>query len=97
MRACSDVELMWDQMYRYVVTYRHPLSRALDADSIPLSTAHPLLWTRSATVNYGRKGLPVQALSAVDIAIWDLLGKLRNEPVYALLGGKSKDRLPVYW
>ena len=50
-----------------------------------------------ATVNYGRKGLPVQALSAIDLAIWDVLGKIRNEPVYALLGGKTKDRLPVYW
>ena len=49
-----------------------------------------------ATTNYGRKGLPLQAISAVDLAIWDLLGKLRNEPVYALLGGKTKDRLPVY-
>jgi L-rhamnonate dehydratase len=50
-----------------------------------------------ATVNYGRKGLPIQALSAIDLAIWDVLGKIRNEPVYALLGGKTKDRLPVYW
>jgi len=49
-----------------------------------------------ATINYGRKGLPIQALSAVDLAIWDVLGKLRNEPVYQLLGGKTKDRLPVY-
>lgn len=49
-----------------------------------------------STLNYGRKGLPLQAISAVDLAIWDLLGKLRNEPVYALLGGKTKDRLPVY-
>lgn len=49
-----------------------------------------------ATINYGRKGLPLQAISAVDLAIWDLLGKLRNEPVYALLGGKTKDQLPVY-
>ena len=47
-------------------------------------------------MNYGRKGLPLQAISAVDIALWDLLGKLRNEPVYALLGGKTKSRLPVY-
>jgi len=57
-----------------------------------------LIWDQMfrATLNYGRKGLPIQAISAVDIAIWDLLGKLRNEPVYAMLGGKSKDRLPVY-
>eukprot|EP01050_Picozoa_sp_SAG11_P005625 SAG11_NODE_404_length_9736_cov_20.243022_7_plen_80_part_00 len=32
----------------------------------------------------------------MDLAIWDLLGLLRNEPVYALLGGKTKQRLPVY-
>uniref|UniRef100_A0A0B7BEW8 Mandelate racemase/muconate lactonizing enzyme C-terminal domain-containing protein n=1 Tax=Arion vulgaris TaxID=1028688 RepID=A0A0B7BEW8_9EUPU len=57
-----------------------------------------LIWDQMfrATINYGRKGLPVQAISAVDLALWDLLGKLRNEPVYALLGGKTKDRLPVY-
>merc|ERR1711935_1193135 len=45
-----------------------------------------MMWR--ATINYGRKGLPIQALSAVDLALWDLLGKLRNEPVYALLGGE---------
>ncbi|KAL3852409.1 hypothetical protein ACJMK2_016058 [Sinanodonta woodiana] len=49
-----------------------------------------------ATLNYGRKGLPLQAISAVDLALWDLLGKLRKEPVYALIGGKTKERLPVY-
>lgn len=49
-----------------------------------------------ATMPYGRKGLTIQAISAVDLALWDLLGKLRGEPVYALLGGRTKDRLPVY-
>lgn len=44
----------------------------------------------------GRKGLAIQAISAVDLALWDLLGKLRDEPIYALLGGKTKDKLPVY-
>ena len=48
-----------------------------------------------ATLNYGRKGLAVQCLSAVDLALWDLVGKLRNEPVYALLGGRTKATLPV--
>lgn len=57
-----------------------------------------LMWDQMfrATINYGRKGLPLQAISAVDLALWDLLGKLRKEPVYALLGGKTKERLPVY-
>ncbi len=57
-----------------------------------------LIWDQMwrATLPYGRKGLAIQAISAVDLAIWDLLGKLRHEPVYALLGGKTKDKLPVY-
>ena len=49
-----------------------------------------------ATVNYGRKGIVIQALSAVDLALWDLLGKLKKEPVYNLIGGKCKDKIPVY-
>lgn len=47
-------------------------------------------------MNYGRKGLAIQAISAVDLAIWDLLGKLRNAPVYELLGGPVRQVLPVY-
>lgn len=49
-----------------------------------------------ATLNYGRKGLAIQALSAVDLALWDLLGKLRNAPVYELLGGPVRSELPLY-
>ena len=57
-----------------------------------------LIWDQMwrATLPYGRKGLAIQAISAVDLAIWDLLGKLRDEPIYALLGGKTKEKLPVY-
>ncbi len=57
-----------------------------------------LMWDQMwrGTINYGRKGLPIQAISAVDIALWDALGKLKQEPVYNLLGGKTKQRLPVY-
>ena len=49
-----------------------------------------------ATLPYGRKGLTLQAISALDLALWDALGKLRDEPVYAMLGGKTKDKLPMY-
>lgn len=49
-----------------------------------------------ATLNYGRKGLVVEAISAVDIALWDIIGKATGQPVYKLLGGKTKERIPVY-
>ena len=43
----------------------------------------------------GRKGLMFCALSAVDIALWDLKGKIFDTPLYKLLGG-NKQRVPVY-
>jgi L-rhamnonate dehydratase len=49
-----------------------------------------------ASLYYGRKGLTINAISAVDCAVWDLLGKLRQEPVWAMIGGKMRDRQPMY-
>jgi L-rhamnonate dehydratase len=48
------------------------------------------------TMAFGRKGIGMVAISAVDIAIWDLLGKATNQPVFRLLGGKTKEKIPVY-
>ena len=45
---------------------------------------------------YGRKGLPVAVISVIDLALWDLKGKLWNEPVYRLLGGTTRERLNFY-
>ncbi len=49
-----------------------------------------------STQYYGRKGLVVNAISGVDLALWDLLGRLRGEPVYQMLGGKVRDELVFY-
>ena len=48
------------------------------------------------TMAFGRKGIGMVAISAVDIALWDLLGKCAEQPVYRLLGGRTKSRIPVY-
>jgi L-alanine-DL-glutamate epimerase-like enolase superfamily enzyme len=56
------------------------------------------IWDRlyRATLPYGRKGSVLQAISAIDIALWDILGKAAQQPVYELLGGPSKNSVPVY-
>ncbi len=64
--------------------------------------SHPLdvekLWQHMyrKTMAFGRKGVGMAAISAVDIALWDLMGKALQQPVFRLLGGKTKKRIPVY-
>jgi L-rhamnonate dehydratase len=48
------------------------------------------------TKPYGTQGLASFAISALDLAFWDLKGKLLDQPVYALLGGPARDRLLCY-
>ncbi|MES2051449.1 MAG: L-rhamnonate dehydratase, partial [Pseudomonadota bacterium] len=57
------------------------------------------LWQRMyrATHAWGRKGVTMAAISAIDLAIWDILGKSVNKPVFKLLGGRTKEKIPVYY
>ena len=50
----------------------------------------------SASMFYGRKGLPVAVISVIDLALWDLLGKIRKEPVYSMIGGAVRKQLHFY-
>lgn len=56
------------------------------------------LWQQmlDATHMWGRRGIETYAISGVDIALWDLLGKIANQPVYRLLGA-SKPRVRAYF
>ncbi|KAF2177637.1 nucleotide-diphospho-sugar transferase [Zopfia rhizophila CBS 207.26] len=62
----------------------------------PRDTNHIFEQMYRASMFYGRKGLPVAVISVIDLAIWDLLGKIRNEPVYKMIGGATRERLNFY-
>ena len=46
--------------------------------------------------DHGQKGMPLQALSGVDIALWDLAGKAANLPLYKMIGGAHRNKVEVY-
>lgn len=56
------------------------------------------IWQRMyrATMAWGRKGIGMAAISAIDIALWDAMGKSVGKPVFRLLGGRTKPAIPVY-
>ena len=47
-------------------------------------------------VYWKRGAVTMTAISAIDMALWDIKGKMLNTPIYNLLGGKSRDRVMVY-
>ena len=55
------------------------------------------LWQKmfARTRQFGRRGLVMQAMSGIDIALWDIAGKVANLPLYRLLGG-CRDRVEAY-
>jgi len=46
--------------------------------------------------DHGQKGMPLQSLSGVDIALWDIAGKVAGLPLHKMIGGAHRDRIDVY-
>jgi L-rhamnonate dehydratase len=53
-----------------------------------------ILWR--STMAYGRMGIAMNAISGLDLALWDVVGKALGMPVYKLIGGETKARIPSY-
>ncbi len=76
------------------VVERHLPKLLLGEDPLQVERLWDIMWR--GTLYYGRKGIAVHAMSAVDNALWDIVGKALKTPVYKLLGAPSRDRVPCY-
>jgi D-galactarolactone cycloisomerase len=81
----------------------HIAAAAIESALAPLlAGADPLqiepLWHRMymRTRDFGMKGAMIAAISGVDIALWDIAGKVHGQPVWRLLGGAFRDRVQAY-
>jgi L-rhamnonate dehydratase len=73
----------------------HHLARFVEGrPANEIETIWDQMW--SATLYYGRKGLVLNAISAVDLALWDLLGHSRQLPVHEMIGGAVRDEIVFY-
>lgn len=76
------------------IVERHLTKLLLKEDPFNIERIWDVMWR--STMYYGRMGVVMNAISGVDLALWDLVGKALNTPVYKLLGGETKPRIPAY-
>lgn len=68
--------------------------RLLGADALAIESHWRFLYERCTS--FGGLGCELRAISAIDLALWDILGQICSQPVWRLLGGPVRDRVPVY-
>jgi L-rhamnonate dehydratase len=76
------------------VAKRHLPKLLVGEDPFQVERLWDIMWR--GTLYYGRKGVAVHAISAVDNALWDIVGKALKTPVYRLLGGVGRPCVPCY-
>jgi len=68
--------------------------RLLGADALAIEAHWRFLYERARS--FGARGTELRALSALDLCLWDILGQVCDQPIWKLLGGKVRERIPVY-
>jgi L-alanine-DL-glutamate epimerase-like enolase superfamily enzyme len=68
--------------------------RLLGADALAIESHWRFLYERCSA--FGRPGAEMRAISAIDVALWDLLGQASGQPIYRLLGGPVRESIPIY-
>lgn len=110
LRLPEHPEILWVQVHsdEGLVGVGETMPRVGPVERVVHEVLAPLLlgsdaapepfWQRAfqAMAYHGYAGAELRALSAIDIALWDLLGQDAGLPVHRLLGGPSRDRVPVY-
>jgi len=76
------------------IILEHLTKLLIGEDPFNIERIWDILWR--STMSYGRMGVVMNAISGVDLALWDLYGKAMGMPIYKLLGGSTKDRIPAY-
>ncbi len=83
----ATIEVMIERVLKPLLVGKNPL---------PIEELWETSYFSSVAKEFGSRGLGVVALSGVDIALWDILGKAKGEPVFKLLGGGVREQIPVY-
>ena len=96
--TASDGSYGWGESYAPAVVARASIDWLADTviGENPLHIETVWSKLRRKIGVFGRSGVLVGAMSAIDIALWDLRGKLLGQPVSALLGGQRRDKVKVY-
>jgi L-alanine-DL-glutamate epimerase-like enolase superfamily enzyme len=68
--------------------------RLMGASALAIEAHWRFLYERTRA--FGTGGTELRALSALDLALWDIMGQVCHQPIWQLLGGKVRDRIPVY-
>ncbi len=89
----GDTFMMAEALEGYIHGRAAP--KLLGKDPLQIQRHWTALYDNDAA-RFGGQGIEVRAISGIDVALWDILGQVTGQPIYQLLGGASRDRVPIY-